>query len=222
MALFVRRQGLLPRLAACAMWLHAAIVLTMWLPRLAVSATRPQGTPAFGFNGDTTGAFFVLVTTLVALASLTHACGFFGREAQAGRAPSSRSIGQFYFFAALFVLAMYVVVLADNLGYMWIGMEATTLLSASLVYFHRSRHSLEATWKYVIICSVGIAFGFFGTALLFTASQHSGVLGDGSLSILALNAHAGRACAHELRIPPSRLRHKSRALSAAQLAAGRA
>jgi hydrogenase-4 component F len=90
----------------------------------------------------------------------------------------------------LFLLAMYVVVSADNLGYLWIGMEATTLLSAPLVYFHRSRTSLEATWKYLIICSVGIAFGFFGTAMLYAASQQVAALGDGTLSVAALTVEA--------------------------------
>jgi len=190
LALAGRRRGVLPRLAAVAMGIHALIVAYFWLPRLHDSAIRVQELPVHGLNADTTGTFFVLVITLVALASFTHATGFFARESQVKRPPADRHISQFYFFAALFVLAMYVVVLADNLGYMWIGMEATTLLSAPLVYFHRSRHSLEATWKYLIICSVGIAFGFFGTALIYTASQHSGVLGDGSLSVLALTAHA--------------------------------
>jgi len=81
-------------------------------------------------------------------------------------------------------------VTADNLGFMWIGMEATTLFSAPLVYYHRTSTSLEATWKYLIVCSVGIALGFFGTALFYSASQHDLSLGGGSLSIERLANHA--------------------------------
>ena len=66
---------------------------------------------------------------------------------------------------------MYGVLLAQNLGYLWIAMEMTTLMSAPLVFFHRSRLSLEATWKYLLLCSVGIAFALFGTVLIFAASQ---------------------------------------------------
>jgi hydrogenase-4 component F len=83
--------------------------------------------------------------------------------------------------AAFFLLSMYGVLLAQNLGYLWIAMEATTLMSAPLVYYHRSRHSLEATWKYLLLCSVGIAFALFGTLLLFAASERPGS-GGGTLA----------------------------------------
>src|SRR5213078_3454734 len=79
---------------------------------------------------------------------------------------------------------------ADNLGFLWISIEATTLLSAPLVYYHRSRTALEATWKYLIICSVGIAFAFFGTAILYAASQQVPALAEGTLSVSTLTAHA--------------------------------
>jgi hydrogenase-4 component F len=87
---------------------------------------------------------------------------------------------------------MYAVVTADNLGFLWIAVEATTLLSAPLVYYHRSRTALEATWKYFLICSVGIAFAFFGTAILYAASQRVAELAGGSLSMLELTTHAPR------------------------------
>jgi len=53
----------------------------------------------------------------------------------------------------------------SELGFLWIGVESTTLLSAPLVFFNRSKHALEATWKYLMICSVGIAFALLGTSL---------------------------------------------------------
>ncbi|MCL5104987.1 MAG: NADH dehydrogenase FAD-containing subunit, partial [Armatimonadetes bacterium] len=84
---------------------------------------------------------------------------------------TDRLFCRFYTWSGLFVLAMYGVLLAKNLGFMWIAMEATTLMSAPLVFFHRSRLSLEATWKYLLLCSVGIAFALFGTVLIFASSQ---------------------------------------------------
>jgi hydrogenase-4 component F len=57
---------------------------------------------------------------------------------------------------------MTMVTLSDHIMVMWIAIEATTLASAPLIYTHRSAASLEATWKYVLICSVGIAAGPFG------------------------------------------------------------
>lgn len=147
-------------------------------------ALRNSETVAWdGFRMDAVGALFVLITTLVVAASLTHAAVFFEREASRGHAPTLRQVRQFYASAALFVVAMYGVVLSDNLGFLWISMEATTLLSAPLVYYHRSRVSLEATWKYLIICSVAITFAFFGTALFYAASQRIPGLDGGSLLV---------------------------------------
>jgi hydrogenase-4 component F len=93
---------------------------------------------------------------------------------------------------------MYAVLLAQDLGYLWIAMEATTLMSAPLVYFHRSRHALEAAWKYLLLCSVGIAFALFGTLLLFAASERPG---DGGTLALAELLQRGKALdPHLLRL----------------------
>jgi hydrogenase-4 component F len=51
-------------------------------------------------------------------------------------------------------------ILSTNLGITWIFIEATTLASAYLIYFHKTKHSIEAAWKYVFICSIGIALAF--------------------------------------------------------------
>jgi hydrogenase-4 component F len=67
----------------------------------------------------------------------------------------------------LVVLAMMTLVaLSHHLGLMWVAMEATTLASAPLLYFDRNAHSLEATWKYLLISSVGIALALFGSFFL--------------------------------------------------------
>ena len=58
---------------------------------------------------------------------------------------------------------------------MWIAIEATTLASAPLIYTHRSAASLEATWKYVLICSVGIALALLGSVLIAFAMEVGGV-----------------------------------------------
>jgi hydrogenase-4 component F len=89
----------------------------------------------------------------------------------------------------VFIATMALAVLADNLGVMWIAIEATTVTTAFLVGHRRTRRSLEATWKYVVICSVGIALAFLGTVLLYFASQHAGQ-GAGALDIDALAARA--------------------------------
>jgi hydrogenase-4 component F len=72
--------------------------------------------------------------------------------------------------AMLFFLStMTMVTLSDHIMVMWIAIEATTLASAPLIYTHRSAASLEATWKYVLICSVGIAMALLGSVLITVA-----------------------------------------------------
>lgn len=73
----------------------------------------------------------------------------------------------------LFLASAVLVACTRHLGLLWIGIETTTLVSAPLIYFHRRRRSLEATWKYLLICSVGIALALVGNLLLDVAMQTS-------------------------------------------------
>ncbi|MDD2479507.1 MAG: proton-conducting transporter membrane subunit [Victivallaceae bacterium] len=87
----------------------------------------------------------------------------------------------------LMLSAMSLVLLSRHFGVMWIAMEATTLFSAPLIYFHRSHTSLEATWKYLMICSIGIALALLGNILLAYAyrSVDSPLLLDNLLPLAA-------------------------------------
>jgi hydrogenase-4 component F len=71
--------------------------------------------------------------------------------------------------------AMSLVCLSHHLGLMWVAMEATTLASAPLLYFNHNARSLEATWKYLLIGSVGIALALFGSLFLAYAALQSGL-----------------------------------------------
>ena len=76
----------------------------------------------------------------------------------------------------LFVLAMMTLVtLSYHLGLMWVAMEATTLASAPLLYFNHNARSLEATWKYLLIGSVGIALALFGSFFLAYSAIKAGL-----------------------------------------------
>jgi hydrogenase-4 component F len=81
-------------------------------------------------------------------------------------------------FCACFLLSlsmMTLVILSHHLGLMWVGMEATTLAMAPNIYFYHTPRSLEATWKYLLICSVGIALALFGSFFLAYATLHAGL-----------------------------------------------
>ncbi|MCE5300184.1 MAG: hypothetical protein LLG37_04845 [Spirochaetia bacterium] len=87
----------------------------------------------------------------------------------------------------LFVSAMTAVLLSSNLGLMWVFIEATTLAGAFLIYFNGTKHALEAVWKYIFICSIGIAFAFAG--IIFLSASQPGE--EKTLMISAIHAHAG-------------------------------
>ncbi|MCX7745476.1 MAG: hydrogenase 4 subunit F [Clostridia bacterium] len=78
----------------------------------------------------------------------------------------------YYSLTYIFIFTMVLVLVTPNLGVMWIAIEATTLASAFLVGFHNNKNSIEAAWKYIIICSVGIAFALLGIILLHFSSIH--------------------------------------------------
>ncbi|HEU5197898.1 MAG TPA: proton-conducting transporter membrane subunit [Methylomirabilota bacterium] len=74
---------------------------------------------------------------------------------------------RFRIFANLFTATMLFAVTTDNVGFMWVAIEATTITSALLIPLHASKASVEASWKYVLIGSVGIALAFAGTVLAY-------------------------------------------------------
>jgi hydrogenase-4 component F len=70
---------------------------------------------------------------------------------------------------------MSLVILSHHLGLMWVAIEATTLTSAPLLFFNHNSRSLEATWKYLLIGSVGIALALLGTFFLAYSSIREGL-----------------------------------------------
>lgn len=74
----------------------------------------------------------------------------------------------------LFLACMSLAVLADNLGLLWVAVEATTIVTAFLVGHRHTRASVEAAWKYVVLCSVGVGIAFLGTVCVYAASVAAG------------------------------------------------
>jgi hypothetical protein len=82
----------------------------------------------------------------------------------------------------LFSFTMLVALTTNNMGILWVAMEAATLTTVLLVSVYRTAASLEAAWKYFILCGVGIALALFGTVLLYMAAEK------------VLGARAARCC----------------------------
>ncbi|HEY3175921.1 MAG TPA: proton-conducting transporter membrane subunit [Candidatus Polarisedimenticolia bacterium] len=105
--------------------------------------------------------------------------------------PSRRR--EFDALVPLYVFAMLLVAVSNNLGILWIAVELTTLVSVFLVAFHNRDTSLEAAWKFLVLGSLGLAFALLGTVLLFASGR--GLLGEG---MSGLNWTRFMSLAHEL------------------------
>jgi hydrogenase-4 component F len=75
----------------------------------------------------------------------------------------------------LFLATGSLVVMSRHLGLLWVAIEGTTLATAPLIYFNRKQTSIEATWKYLLICSVGIALALLGSFFLAYALLQQGL-----------------------------------------------
>ena len=142
-------------------------------------------------RADGLTSWFLAGLGIVFLVTLLYSVNYL-RHVPPGRFSSPR---WFYFLMFLFVFAMLSAYLAQNLGLLWIMMEATTLASALLVGFYNTDGAVEAGWKYLVVCTVGIAFALFGTIALYLAAVRSGVPSESALDWTAL-MNAGPAMSH--------------------------
>lgn len=182
----LRQTNTMTSLAAFLFWVQMGLVIYVLMPVLSGAATELTLVKEFSISH--LGASFCVLTQLVVAASMTHAHLFFQRDDDQS-ADKLTQLRIFYTCSTLFLVAMTAVFFCNNLGFLWISIEATTLCSAPLVYFHKNKHALEAAWKYLMICSVGIAFALFGTMCIFASSQY-GATPDGSLDLQVLLSNA--------------------------------
>mgnify|MGYP001569676352 CR=1 FL=1 len=125
-------------------------------------------------RADALSALVIGLIGFVALVCAIYAVGYFRHDARAGKITDAQ-LRHYYVLTPLFVAAMLLVPLANNLGVMWVATEATTLASVLLVTFYNQKTSFEAGWKYIIIGSVGISLALFGTVVTYYSAV--GVLG---------------------------------------------
>ncbi len=167
-----RRPWLLPPVAM----VHLGLVLAI----LAGYGLGPRG----GWLGiDPPGRVVLLLVSVLFLL-----CSFYLAGYLRSRADHANRV--FCSCFLLFLGAMTLVICTDNLGLMWVAMEATTLSSAPLIYFNRTPRSIEATWKYLLICSVGIALALLGSFFVAYSAVSRGM--TPSLKIIDLLRQAPR------------------------------
>ena len=125
------------------------------------------------FRADDLGLVFLLLLAVLTLAVSIYTVGWLWQAVAVGNM-KAESLRFYFALVHAFVATMVVTVLADNLGVLWIAMEGTTITSAVLVGFHGHQHGLEAAWKYIIVTTIGISFGLFGTVLVYAAAAAVG------------------------------------------------
>ena len=148
--------------------LHLGLVVSLWL--------RPVGPALAGWLGvDPLGLVVLTLVTVLFFLLAAYAVGYLRLENPRG--------GRLFVSCLLaFLAAASLVAVSHQLGLLWVGLEATTLAVAPLIFHRHDRRSLEAVWKYLVISSVGIALALLGTFFLATAQV--GAVATGRLLVL--------------------------------------
>ncbi|MEE0043622.1 hydrogenase 4 subunit F [Ellagibacter isourolithinifaciens] len=115
---------------------------------------------------DAVSSIFVGIVCAVALLTGVASILHIRYDAVEGNV-DAKQIKRFYSLFSLFVFTMLLVAMSNNLIMMWASIEATTLATVFLVGTYNNKISLEAAWKYLIVCTAGVAFGLYGTLLVY-------------------------------------------------------
>ncbi|RYD01438.1 hypothetical protein N752_31065 [Desulforamulus aquiferis] len=118
-------------------------------------------------------AVLLLVVALLTFTATLFSLSYMEREVKEGHV-AAKLVPRYYALLNLFTFAMVSVLVVGNLGLMWVAVEGTTLASALLVAFYFNRSALEAAWKYVMICTVGICLALLGTMILYYSQVIAG------------------------------------------------
>jgi hydrogenase-4 component F len=158
-------------------WIAAATVHLI-LSVLAFSASSETAPLGNWIGLDALSAIFLVLTSSLFLGATVYAFGYLAREPVAPQPDLTdgsliRNEPESVFTGSLLLLlaTMSLAIVSRHLALQWVAIEATTLASAPLIYFHRSRRSLEAAWKYLILCSVGIAMALLGIFFILMAME---------------------------------------------------
>ena len=119
------------------------------------------------FRTDTLAILFHILMTAVLGFTLIHSSSYLRAEEV-----STRSYKAYYTLLMLLAVAITCVYYSDNLAITWVFLELTTICSAGIIYHREFKLSLEATWKYIFVCSTGIAMAYLGILLLSTVAEH--------------------------------------------------
>ncbi|HEY1289678.1 MAG TPA: hydrogenase 4 subunit F [Burkholderiales bacterium] len=153
----------------------AALLVKRVIEEGSISALEEQ------FFVDSLNVFLVALTAFVSMTTSLFSRPYMRIERSHGRVTDA-GMRLYHAMYQLFCFTMLLVLTTNNLGVMWVAMEAATLTTVLLVALYRTHASLEAAWKYFILCGVGIAQALFGTILVYFAAER--ILGSGMTALL--------------------------------------
>jgi hydrogenase-4 component F len=134
--------------------------------RFAHQAIVGAGATVFGpgelLRADGLSALLMALVTAIATLTLFLSPGL-GRQTRY----NDSQLRRYHIYINLFIAAMLLALSANNVGIMWVALEATTVFSAMIIPLRLNKWSVEASWKYILIGSVGIALAFAGTVLSY-------------------------------------------------------
>jgi hydrogenase-4 component F len=133
------------------------------------------------FFVDPFNVFLVTLTAFVSFTTTLFSRPYMRNEQVKGKL-SARMMQLYHSMFQAFGFTMLLALLTNNIGILWVAMEAATLTTVLLVSLYRTPASIEAAWKYFILCGVGIAQALFGTILVYFAAER--VLGSGGTALL--------------------------------------
>jgi hydrogenase-4 component F len=152
---------------------------------LALTARVVRSGPLLVFESqffiDSFNVVLVTLTSFVAFTTAVFSRPYMRIEAARGKVAAG-ALRLYYAMFQVFTFTMLLALTTNNMGILWVAMEAATLSTVLLVSLYRTPESIEAAWKYFILCSVGIAQALFGTILLYFAAEK--VLGSGGTALL--------------------------------------
>ncbi len=153
--------------------LGAAVTFTAYDVAMGLPAGAMQHAPTWGIVIDSLGLVDVLradslsALLMVCVSGIGTLTLFLSPGLWRETHYTAPQLRRYQIFINLFIASMLLAVSANNVGLMWIAVEATTIFSAFIIPLKLSKASVEASWKYILICSVGIALAFAGTVLAY-------------------------------------------------------
>jgi hydrogenase-4 component F len=174
-----------------AMELNAAFSFATFVAASVLTVQVVADGPLFAWQReffiDPLNVFLVTLTAFVGLTTALFSRPYMRIERDHGKMTPPR-LRLYHSMYQLFSFTMLVALTTNNMGILWVAMEAATLTTVLLVSVYRTAASLEAAWKYFILCGVGIAQALFGTVMLYMAAER--VLGSEGGALLWTNLNA--------------------------------